>query len=236
MEYRIDQRGIVRSPDWERWEWLEHGFSTRQTGDFGPFGIVGKAPALFGAPEMETVRLRQVHSDRVVAVVESGGAPPEADALVSDRPGLLLQVRTADCAPLLLVDPIRRAVSAVHAGWRGTVGGIAQHAVERLCGEYGCRVEDLQALVGPCISLERFEVGDEVAGRFSAEVVRRQTQWERPHVDLRAALKSQLVVAGLLPEKILAIELCTHERADLFFSHRRTGEPGRMAAALGIRH
>ncbi len=124
MEYRIDQRGIVRSPDWERWEWLEHGFSTRQTGDFGSPRLVGAAPALFGAPGMETVRLHQVHSDRVVVAVEARGGPPEADALVSERPGLLLQVRTADCAPLLLVDPMRRAVAVVHAGFRRADAGL----------------------------------------------------------------------------------------------------------------
>ncbi|HVX84025.1 MAG TPA: peptidoglycan editing factor PgeF [Phycisphaerae bacterium] len=159
-----------------------------------------------------------------------------ADGMVSVAPGVLLVIRTADCVPVLLASGDGKVVAAVHAGWRGVVGNIVGRAV-RVMGEAGVRGEDLAAAIGPCISAEHFEVGEEVVEAFGkaelGEAVVRRDDWARPHVDLQEAVRRQLERAGV--GRIDGNALCTYRDAREFFSHRRdAGKTGRMAAVIGI--
>ena len=178
--------------------------------------------------------LRQVHG---VAVAEAPWeGMPEADAACSAAPGVLLGIQTADCLPLLIVDPRHHLVAAAHAGWRGTAGGIAARAVGALTAR-GSRIGDLVAAVGPGIGPCCYEVGEELReafGRPGAPFFEPGPNG-RAHLDLRAANVWQLVDAGLRPEAIHHVEDCTRCRADLYHSYRREGRAaGRMISFVGF--
>jgi polyphenol oxidase len=131
-------------------------------------------------------------------------------------------VKTADCLPILLVDERRRAVGAVHAGWRGTVSRVAISTLRAMSTWWGTRPEDLHAAIGPGIGKCCFEVGPEVAVQFGEPA-------DRAHIDLEAANCRQLVEAGLAPERIYSSGLCTFCSHELFHSFRRDREQaGRM--------
>lgn len=113
----------------------------------------------------------QTHGTNVVVVRDRGLTREDlegVDALVTDMPGFAIGVRTADCVPVLLYDPVCRVVAAVHSGWKGTVAKIVSKAIEVMGEEFGCRASSLLAVIGPSISLESFQVGEEVAARFLA--------------------------------------------------------------------
>lgn len=197
---------VVRVPDWERYGWLRHGFSTRRGGISSVYG--GKSLNLGWTKEdhpafvaenrrrflrsvsggwageggqrtgWKMVTLRQIHSGVVHAVgaealngsleTGEGKAVLEGDGVMTEVPGVLAAVGTADCVPVLVVDVEKRAVAAFHAGWRGTVAGIVERGVASMCGEYGSRVEDLVAAVGPSIGVCCYAVGEEVRAEFGA--------------------------------------------------------------------
>ena len=161
---------------------------------------------------------------------------PEADAAVATTPGLMLGIETADCLPVLLVDPGRRFVAAAHGGWRGTAAGVAGHAVGALLA-HGSRPQDLLAALGPCIGPCCYEVGDELKEAFGPEGVAffRPGPRARPHLDLRAANRAALERAGIAPERIHSVEECTSCRGDLYYSYRREGaSAGRMISFVGF--
>ena len=236
MSFAIGDDGILRFVPWAGIDWLAHGFSTRAAGDFARPEPADTA-ARFGVPEAELITLRQTHSAAVHDAAELAGEaePLEGDALHSDRPGTLIGVRTADCLPLLLLDRERRRVAVVHAGWRGSAQGIAALAVAAL-DRAGSPPQALEAVIGPCIGSARYEVGPEVAARFGSEARVEREDWPKPHLDLAAANRSQLLAAGV-PEKAVHVSgLCTYEDAARFHSHRRDRErAGRMLAVIGIR-
>jgi YfiH family protein len=193
--------------------WLEHGFGGRREETW-----------THGA---DRTWVRQIHS-AVVVEPRLPGDQGDGDALVTSQPGLMLEVRTADCLPILLADPARHVIAAIHAGWRGTVGRIATHAVARMTASFGCRPEDLVAVIGPGIGLCCFEVGPEVAQQFGSS--------GRCHVDLGAENIRQLAAAGLQPHLIDSLGLCTVCDPARFHSFRRDREAaGRMAAGIRIR-
>jgi len=177
--------------------------------------------------------LKQVHGTVVVNAPWEG--TPEADAATADEPGLLLGIQTADCLPLLLVDPGRRVVAAAHAGWRGTVAGVAGRTVAAMV-ELGCAPSALLAALGPAIGQCCYEVGEEVQHAFGPEWVSwfRPGSRGRPHLDLRRANVRQLVVAGVSPQAIHHVDECTTCHPDLYRSFRREGPwGGRMLSYIG---
>jgi polyphenol oxidase len=177
--------------------------------------------------------LRQVHGTAVQAAPWEG--QPEGDAATADGPGLLLGIETADCLPVLLVDPRRRAVAAAHAGWRGTAAGVALRAVEALRAQ-GSRPEDLLAALGPGIGSCCYEVGEDVREAFGPRGAAffRAGPRGRPHLDVRAANRAQLQDAGLGAGAIHDLAECTFCRADLYHSYRREGRgAGRMISFVG---
>jgi hypothetical protein len=207
--------------------------------------------ATVGVPSDRSVRARQAHGSAVLVVDRSlagglrlssgpAGGPAGFDALVTDVPGLALTVSTADCLPILIADPRRRAVAAVHAGWRGTVRRVAERAVAALRERYGTDPHDCVAALGPGIRGCCYEVDAPVIEPLSASLpdwracvrVKEGDRWD---LDLAAANRRILEAAGVPPAAIHDAGLCTACRRDLFFSYRRDGErTGRMMNAVLI--
>ena len=146
------------------------------------------------------------------------------DALMTNEAGVCIGVSTADCIPVLLYDPIRRASCAIHAGWRGTVQRIVEKAVTRMTEVFGSDPKNLIAQIGPGIHLESFEVGDEVYQTFEKEGFPMELiskKYEKWHIDLPECNRLQLVAAGI-PETHIAVSLvCTFQQSDIFFSARK---------------
>lgn len=177
-----------------------------------------------------TLPLHQAHSTRVRMVPEEAGDITGVDALITNRRGMRIGVKTADCVPVLLHDPAVRAAGAAHSGWKGTLGNIVGRTVTRMCDKYGSRPADIIAVIGPCIHQEAFEVGDEVYDAFCAAGygafcrmmpafgTDSGVKW---HIDLPGICRAQLLACG-----VGSIELraeCTYTLHDLFYSARRLG-------------
>ena len=169
------------------------------------------------------VSLKQIHSDITWEARECSGCIGEGDALITAQPGLLLTIRTADCIPVLIADPVRRAVAAIHAGWRGTAAGIAGKTVKKMMESFSSDPADLIAAIGPGIGKCCFEVGPEVAEQFAGG--------ER-HVDLAGANRRDLIAAGV--SRIAVGAPCTCCQVGLFHSFRREKSQERMISAIGI--
>ncbi len=177
---------------------------------------------------------KQVHGAEV-RVVAGPGVYPACDGLATGRPGVVLTISAADCAAVLLADPEAGVVGACHSGWRGTVAGIAGVTVG-VMKTLGADPLRIRAYVSPCISAERFETGPEVAALFDPAFVRTPPGSPKPHVDLKAAIRSALHEAGLRPDRIEVSPYCTFARTDLFFSHRaEAGKTGRMMGFIALR-
>lgn len=222
---------------------------SRSVGD-DPENVTENYRRLSRALGLETDRFvftRQVHGTCVRPCSAQDLISPdadvsyEADGLMTDEKNVPLVVTTADCVPILLEDPVRGAVAAVHAGWRGTVGDIAGKAARRMVEAYGCRPEDIRAAIGPCISLCCFETGPEVAeavhtllGEHASEFI--VPRGEKFMVDLKGINARRLEQAGVLPENIDISDLCTACRSRTFWSHRKTGgQRGGQAALIMMR-
>jgi YfiH family protein len=169
---------------------------------------------------------KQIHSDRVL-VVESPGPQGQGDALISNRPGIGLAIRTADCLPILIADPPNRAVAAIHAGWRGVLSEIVPKTMEAMSRQFGSKREDLVTAIGPGIGPCCFEVGPEVAVQFQLS--------GRTKVDLIETACRQLRRNGVNPGQISSSGLCSFCDSELFESYRRDGEKaGRMLTMIGV--
>lgn len=283
---------FLRATHLSKFPWLVHGFSTRQGGFSRVYGkaalnlgftrddskaAVERNRAAFldalGA-KSETnrdshrwplVALRQVHSD-IIRVVDS---LPESllvgDGLITNTPGLLLGIQTADCLPIILVDPKRRAVGVFHAGWRGTVKRIVEKGVGEMHRWFGSRPADLKAAIGPGIHGCCYEVGAEVREKFESQFAYagklfREVEESDPvrekypmlfltarapghsvlpkkiFLDLVEANRQQLLAVGVTAKSIEASPLCTTCRTDLLFSYRaEKGKTGRTMGVVGIR-
>jgi YfiH family protein len=286
---------VLRADSVARTPWLVHGFSTRTGGSSKCYGghalnlgftshdskaavelnrrgfvsaVTQEAPPLLDSSENAKWRmanLRQIHSDLIHRVSEISKYPLAGDGMVTDVPGILLAVMTADCLPVILVDAKRRAVGVFHAGWRGTVKRIVEKGVGEMHRWFGTDPGDLKAAIGPGIRGCCYEVGPEVRSAFEAQfsygssLFRETKEQNEVHeryplffltarapghselpkkifLDLAEANRRQLVNAGVPAKNISDIDLCTSCRKDLFFSHRaEKGVTGRMMAAVGIR-
>lgn len=158
------------------------------------------------------------------------------DAIMTDKAGVCVGVSTADCIPVLLYDGVHHAVCAIHAGWRGTVSRIVEKAVKAMMETYGSQPDDIQAQIGPGISLDSFEVGDEVYDAFAqagfdmAAISQKQAKW---HINLPACNRLQLMAMGVKPDHISVSDICTYKTHDTFFSARRLGiNSGRIFTAI----
>lgn len=174
----------------------------------------------------------QVHG-RDVTVVDAESPPrPKCDVLITQSSARMLMLRFADCTPVLIADPKRRAVAAVHAGWRGSAVRAAGAPVEALAAAFGSRPTDLVAGIGPAIGPCCYTVGRDVEEAFKD----RPWLFEHGKLDLWSANKEALVEAGMPPEQIELSRICTQCESGRFFSHRaNAGQPaGRFAAVIGL--
>ena len=164
--------------------------------------------------------------------------PHDADACISNHPEVSLSLTTADCVPIFFHDPVAGAIGLAHAGWRGTVHGIAARVVEALAEQFSSQPKNLRLALGPAIGACCFEVGPEVAEEFHAQygpqtwIESRGAKW---HIDLHQANRVWLERSGVSPENIRACSLCTCCNADLFYSWRReNGKTGRLLSAIAL--
>lgn len=212
MFYR-DTQNIYRVSELDALPWLVHGFGTRDA----------NIPALFA----RLATLKQVHSSTCVPGEGRSGVLGEGDALLENQPGSVVAVKTADCVPILLADERRRAVAAVHAGWRGTVARIVPAALAAMRDRFGTDPADVHAAIGPAIGPCCYEVGPEVAAQFGRQ--------GRAYIDLGAANRAQLVETGISPNRIYTSDRCTRCNPAEFHSFRRDKDAsGRLYSFVGI--
>ena len=187
----------------------------------------------------------QVHGDNIRFVREhgeTGDADERADALMSNLDEVLLGVKTADCVPVLVGDPVTGAFAAIHAGWRGTAQSIVKKTVARLVGEFGSDATDLFCAIGPAAGCGLYEVGQDVIDAFRENFSTGgkyfiETRPGHALVDLKAANRDQLIDSGIQSKNIYIAPFCTMEQADLFFSYRiekkKFGRTGRLMSVIG---
>lgn len=210
--FRRDSDDVLRDQALDGLGWLRHGFGTRLSAGWPAAGELATA--------------KQIHSDRAL-VVESPGPQGEGDALISNRAGIGLAIRTADCLPILMADPRNRAVAAVHAGWRGVVAEVASKAIDEMKRSFNSKPEDLVVAIGPGIGPCCFEVGPEVSVQFGLS--------GRSKVDLVETTCRQLRRNGVKPRQISTSGQCTFCDRELFESYRRDREgAGRMVAMITV--
>ena len=276
---------ILRAANLNKIPWLVHGFSTRAGGSSRAYG--GQALNLGFTPDDSKAAVernraafsreltagrtgRWSRRARFIPTPFGSSMPPPRSQLVGDglitaTPGLLLAIQTADCLPIILVDPKRRAVGVFHAGWRGTVKRIVEKGVGEMRRRFGTRPGDLKAAIGPGIHGCCYQVGPEVRDQFEsqfayAEKLFREVEESDPvrekypmlfltarppghselpkkiFLDLVEANRQQLLAVGCRRKSIEASPLCTNCRTDLLFSYRaEKGKTGRMMAVVGIR-
>jgi polyphenol oxidase len=277
---------ILRATHLSKIPWLVHGFSTRLAGTSRPYG--GQALNLGFTPDdskaavehnraafsrelaagndlRPLVTLRQVHSDTIHFVESPPKSQLVGDGLITSTSGLWLGIQTADCLPIILVDPNRHAVGVFHAGWRGTVKRIIEKGVGEMRRHFGSRPKDLKAAIGPGIHGCCYQVGKEVRDQFESQfayaaklfreveepdpvrekypmlflTARPPGHSELPKkifLDLVEANRQQLLAVGVPAKNIEASPLCTSCHTDLLFSYRaEKGKTGRMMGVVGIR-
>jgi hypothetical protein len=272
---------ILQTPAFSKLPWLIHAFSTRPGGisplenekvlnlgftDWDTRENVQENRRRFqsaaGAEGLPLVTLKQFHSDVIHLFDTASNDPCRGDASITNRPNLLLAIQTADCVPILLVDPKNRAIAAIHAGWRGTLARIAAKTIGKMQMHFATDPRDLLAAIGPSVGPCCYEVGTEVATQFLSQFPDapdyfdefrtgdepNPIQWlnmmppgHQPPpkgvlLDLRKANRSQLLATGLRPQNIHTIDLCTACRPDLLFSYRKQGPTsGRLMSIIALR-
>lgn len=256
---RIERSGLSYYVN-EDWPSLAHGIFTRLGGasrgqwtSLNVGGNIGDEPAAVAenhrriydavnAKGEHAATTWLVHGTKIVAVDAPGngrGWLAKADGMISDQPGLPLMMRFADCVPLLLYDPVRQAIGLGHAGWRGTVNGMAAKMAHAMKNAYGSRIQDIQVVIGPAISRANYQVGAEVVhlalNYFGKEsgVVWRHPNDGAAYLDLWLANQLDLQRTGVEDVKVLRI--CTYDNADEFFSHRaERGKTGRFGVVISL--
>jgi len=237
---------------------LRHAFSTRHGGvSDGPFATLNlgyhveddparvtenrrRFAAAAGYVPERLITAQQVHGTRLawVTAADCGrgaldwtSAVPETDGLLTAEPGVPVAILVADCAAVLIADPVRRALALVHAGWRGALGRIASAAVRELV-QAGSRPQNLRAGISPTLCPACLEVSEEIGNTVSAELGETTVDFtqEKPHLRIRAMLAADLKSVGVT--NITAYPDCTRCRTDKYFSHRgQDGRAGRLALA-----
>ena len=196
------------------------------------------------------IQMRQVHDVRVAVVDRLDFTPDQLDgydAVITNLSGIAIGVRSADCIPILLYDPIHKAVAAVHSGWRGTVARILTNVIDRMSSTYGTEPSDLLAVIGPGICADCFQVGEEVALKFKEAGFNLDAIWSfrgpkngnsmegGHHIDLKEACRQTLTECGVKEDNIQVTSLCTYEDNELLYSARKEGlECGRNISFISI--
>jgi hypothetical protein len=249
-----NEKSLIRRPAiFSPFSWLTAGESTRHGGvSLPPFASLnlGKSTGddpdhlvenkrrfceAAGMPPDRLAWAKQVHGDQIWLATAPGGVEG-FDALMTQTPGLLLVVSIADCTPILIADPVHRAVAAIHAGWRGTAAGIVSKTLAGMHRHFGTTGSDCLAYVGTCIDECSFEVGHEVADQFDDSLKRLDPVSGKYFVDLKQANARQLEAFGIPSGQIEISPWSTVLHNEDYFSHRlEKGTTGRMLGFIGIR-
>jgi YfiH family protein len=212
---------------------LVHGFGTR----------FWKEADLYSMPELANfhhMSLKQTHSDIIRVITKIPPETMEGDALVTDRPGILLIIRTADCLPALVVDTKNRAVAAVHCGWRGTLKGVIAKTLQTMHQIFGSDFVSLVVALGPCIDKACYEVGEDMREKFKSEGLpngvfeRHPSKKEKYVFDIRETNRIQILSLGVPEKNIVSVDLCTHCELDLFSYRRDRDHAGRLINFIGL--
>ncbi|HLD44385.1 MAG TPA: peptidoglycan editing factor PgeF [bacterium] len=215
---------------------LMHGFTTRELNN-----DYDRIAQEFGILPSQIYALKQIHSNQIV-VLERGmdlvDIPP-GDAYVTSRKDVVIGIKTADCVPILVYEVKQDVVAAIHAGYKGMLAGVIEKAIHHMTDHLSCQVEDMRVAIGPCISVDHYEVSPEIFQDFinvyANNVCCQTYATARPHLDLRSTAKNILEGLGIHPEHIDVSKRCTYEEQDLFFSHRREPEnKGRQFNFIGM--
>ena len=256
---RVTEAGAIFYRN-EAWSELRHGIFTRHGGvsqshwnslNMGasigddPEAVYENHRRMYRAADVNPARAVSswlVHSVAIkVIAAESdiNGNLEQADAIVTDQPDTPLVMRYADCVPLLLYDPVKRAIGLAHAGWRGTVKGMAAAAVGALASAFDSRPEDVHAVLGPAISRRNYQVGEEVAVQADAYfgkdagIVARDSSDSSAYLDLWRANRLDLARQGV--RNIEVLDICTFENTGEFYSHRaENGRTGRFGVVISL--
>lgn len=264
---KVFQKEMLRLPLLEECRGISHFFTTRQGGVSRGMAYGSMNPGLYTEDDPEAVRRNlailseriglpvarivmphQTHEDCLLTIDADFLMKPMAeqrqllegvDGLVTAEPQVCVAVSTADCVPLLLYAPDQGVVAAIHAGWRGTVKGIAQKAVRCLQTMFGCDPAQVRAGIGPSISQAAFEVGEEVVKAFSSagmpvyRLMRRDPNNGKARIDLWGANRWQLMEVGVEAGHIEIAGICTYTQWEHFFSARRLGvRSGRIVSGI----
>lgn len=234
------RRGGTSAPPYD-------GFNLGDAVGDAPAAVAAHRAAFAAAIGAAPVWLRQVHGTRLVRVdaadaraAAAGAAPAEADASLATDPGVACTVLVADCLPLLYADRRGRAVAAAHAGWRGLAAGIAEAALHAVCEAASCEPGEVRVWLGACIGPARFEVGADVLRAFGRDagapgdrfVARGAAHPGRWLADLPGLARDRLGAAGV--REVSGVDASTFDDAAAYWSYRRDGVTGRMAAAVWI--
>ncbi len=236
-------------PAFDTMNGIIHAFTTRQNGlgvknngikSPGDWDAVAEA---FAVSPDRVVTVNQVHGDNIVVINDENYRvlnTVQADALVTRAPEIAIGVETADCVPVLLFDPVTRAIAAIHAGWRGMVKKIIQKTMTRMQHQFGSDPARMIAAIGPAIGPECYEVDEPVMGPMR-EAFPFWQDVAKPHgagrwsLDLVKTNKMELVRIGCAEKNIHALGLCTSCRKDLFYSFRAEGRTGRMLSVIMLK-
>lgn len=224
---------------------VRHFFGTRRHAEGLDFEVGVPIRPAQGLPfSTWLLSVKQVHGTDALVVDRSltpdDRFPGGWDALVTDQPGVMVAVRTADCVPVLVHDPHRRVVAAIHAGWRGAVEGIVPKTLALMENRFGSDPIGLRISIGPSAGVCCYEVDEPVLDRVSRSLpswqhVVRGHRNGRAHLDLRALIRRQLRDLGVRSESVTTVNLCTVCHEDLFYSYRREGKViGTMVSAIGL--
>ena len=288
MRVREPRPEIIEAENLRVISWLRHGFSTRKGGVSRCYGrnslnlgiteedtrdavaqnrrvFLRAINAVSGRETLPMISAKQVHSAVIHHITEVPKRPLTGDGLITNLPGVVLTVRTADCIPVLIADRKRKAVGTFHAGWRGTFARIVEKGVGEMRAKFGSEPKDLLAAIGPGVHRCCYEVDEDFKHCWEAQFAYADELFEevfdsnalhvrypllfmnqrapghgvpamKLHLDLAEANRRQLMDAGVPERNIWVSDLCTSCRTDLLFSHRaERGKTGRMMAAIAVR-
>ncbi|MBX7149775.1 peptidoglycan editing factor PgeF [bacterium] len=215
-------------------EKITHGFTTRFIGD-----DTHQIEHFSGITADQIFGVKQIHSNKAIRLSPTNpGSKPEADALVTEQFGQYISIRTADCVPILLYDPVSHQVGAVHAGWRGLIAGVLENTLKEMA-ILGTQNSNLLAAVGPFICKNCFEVGEEVVEefikKFGTTFKIYPGEGKKSFIDLGAGIQKILEESGVPKSQIEFLPFCTRCHNDLFFSYRNGDIQMRNLSFIGLK-
>lgn len=242
--FALNSNGKIRwlsFPSFQKFDFVSHGFIIKSEEQNLPAPVkkstTKRLIKRISLEERQIIIPQQVHGNGCVVIKKGERLKRKykADALLTNRKDVFLTVSVADCLPIFVVEPKRKVVGLIHAGWHGTLLGIVPETVRKAKNEFGCEPQDLTVLFGPAIQKCCYEISEAVAILFDDDCLIRGSH-QKPKLDLIKANLKQFLNCGVKREKVLVTNACTYCNKDVFHSFRRDGEKaGRMIAFIGIK-